>query len=106
MDYPAGVMSIYRENGRYFVSVPYKIPKTELISKANNGKVTGVDLNVGHFNYMGSNKQILPKELKRTYEKIKHYQRLLARKREANGKEQAVKSNKYLKTRTKLQAAY
>lgn len=106
MNYPTGVMSFYRENGRYFVSIPYKIPKQKIDRKADTGKATGVDLNVGHFNYLGGNKSILPKKLEQTYEKIKHYQRLLARKREVNGKEQAMQSKKYLKTKTKLQAAY
>ena len=106
LNYPTGVMSIFRENERYFVAIPYKIPKKLFNSKAKTGKATGIDLNVGHVNYLDGDEPILPKKLTRTYAKIKHYQRMLAKKREANGKAVAVKSNKYLKTRTKLQAAY
>lgn len=104
--YPTGVMSFYRENGRYFVAIPYKIPKNLFNAKESTGRATGVDLNVGHFNYRDGDQRILPKKLEHTYEKIKHYQRILARKCEANGRKEAVKSNKYLKTKTKLQAAY
>lgn len=106
LDYPTGVMSIYRESGRYFVSIPYKIPKNEFKAKASTGRVTGVDLNVGHFNYIAGDERILPQKLEYTYEKIKHYQRLLARKRKVNGRKESTKSNNYLKTRTKLQVAY
>lgn len=106
LNYPTGVMSFYRENGRYLVAIPYKIPKTSFMAKTNTGKATGIDLNVGHFNYLDGNESILPRKLGHTYEKIKYYQRVLARKRTVNGKEQAVKSKKYLKTKTKLQASY
>lgn len=106
LDYPTGVMSIYREKGRYFIAIPYKIPKAEFQAKKSTGKATGVDLNVGHFNYIDGNEQVLPQRLERSYEKIKHYQRLLARKREANGRKEAVKSKRYMKTKAKLQAAY
>ncbi|MCT3603235.1 transposase, partial [Lactobacillus acidophilus] len=39
------------------------------------------------------------------YKRIKHYQRMLARKREVNGK-LATKSNNYYAVRTKLQRDY
>ena len=48
---------------------------------------------------------VLPKKLDRTYKKIKHYQRQLAKKRVQNG-EAACESKNYLKTKAKLQAYY
>ena len=106
LNYPTGVMSFYREYAHYFVAIPYKIPKINFKAKNRTGKITGVDVNVGHFNYQGGTKVVLPKKLKKIYNKIKHYQRILAKKRVINGKQQAVNSKKYLKTRTKLQVAY
>lgn len=106
LNYPTGTMSFHREYGHYFVAIPYKIPKANFNAKNKTGKVTGVDVNVGHFNYQGGTKNVLPKNLKRIYSKINHYQRALAKKRVVNGKQQAINSKKYLKTRTKLQVAY
>lgn len=42
------VVSIYRENGKYWASLPFE-RKTE--AKADTAKKTAVDVNVGHFNY-------------------------------------------------------
>ena len=47
----------------------------------------------------------MPAKLQKLYKRIKHYQRILARKREANGK-LATKSNNYFAVRTKLQRDY
>lgn len=106
LDYPTGVMSFYRIRDHYFVAISYKIPKNDIKAKAKTGKVTGVDANVGHFNYFAGVKYILPPKLQHNYQRIKYYQRMLARKREVNGKKQALNSKKYLQTKTKLQAAY
>lgn len=99
-----GTISFYKEKNRYYVAIPFKLP--ELPNKAKTNQVTGVDVNVGHFNYQGGQCLVLPKKLEHAYEKIKHYQRLLARKREVNGRKEAATSRKYLKTRAKLQGAY
>ena len=106
LNYPTGVMSFYRERGHYFVAIPYKIPKANFNVKNKTGKITGVDINVGHFNYQGGTKNVLPKKLKKIYKEINHYQRVLAKKRVVNGSQRAVNSKKYLKTRAKLQVAY
>lgn len=106
LTYPVGVMSFYRENERYFVAIPYKIPKEILSTKSYTGKVTGVDINVGHFNYFDGKEQVLPKKLNKYYDNIRYYQRLLAKKRNTNNTKQGYNSKKYLKTRTKLQATY
>ena len=96
------VVSIYRENGKYYASLPFEV---EIEPKARTGKKTAVDVNVGHFNYTDGKVNTLPKRLDRRYKRIKHYQRLLARKRNANGKN-AAQSNNYVETRTKLQREY
>ena len=64
-----------------------------------------VDVNVGHFNYTEGPINVLPAKLQKLYKRIKHYQRVLARKREFNGK-LAIKSNNYFAVRTKLQKDY
>ncbi len=96
------VISIYRENGKYWATLPFEVavenkPKTE--------KNTAVDVNVGHFNTPQGKINTLPKKLEFYYERIKHYQRQLARKREVNGRK-GTQSNNYVKTRAKLQRDY
>ena len=96
------VVSIYRENGKYWASLPFEV---EIEIKAKTGKQTAVDVNVGHFNYTEGQVKTLSNNLKVLYERIEHYQRLLARKRKTNGKK-ATKSNNYVATKTKLQRDY
>ena len=96
------VVSIYRENGKYYAILPFEV---EIEPKARTGTKTAVDVNVGHFNYTDGKVNTLSKRLDRRYRRIKHYQRLLAKKRNANGKS-ATRSNNYVKTRTKLQREY
>ena len=96
-------VSIYRENGKYYASLPFK--DVAVSEKAKTKVNTAVDVNVGHINYTDGKVDTLPKRLGRRYERIKHYQRLLARKRNVNGKK-ATQSNNYVKTRTKLQREY
>ena len=96
------VVSIYRENGKYWASLPFE---TEVANKAKTNRVTAVDVNVGHINYTEGKINTLPDNLKRLYKRIKYYQRMLARKSVVNGK-RATKSNNYVKTRAKLQRDY
>ena len=96
------VVSIYRENGKYWASLPFEV---NIETKPKTNCVTAVDVNVGHINYTEGKINTLPDNLKRLYKHIKHYQRTLARKRVVNGK-QATKSNNYVKTRAKLQRDY
>ena len=96
------VVSVYRENGKYWASLPFEVETTK---KTKTGKKTAVDVNVGHFNYTEGKVNTLPNHLKKLYKRIKHYQRQLARKRVVNGKN-AAKSNNYVKTRAKLQRDY
>ena len=96
-------VSVYRENGKYYASLPFK--DVTICEKAKTNVNTAVDVNVGHFNYTAGKVNTLPKRLDRRYKRIKQYQRLLAKKRNANGKK-AAQSNNYVKTRTKLQREY
>ena len=96
------VVSVYRENGNYWASLPFEVKIDKKIKTDNK---TAVDLNVGHFNYTEGKVNILPNHLKKLYKRIKHYQRQLARKRVVNGNK-ATKTNNYVKTRAKLQRDY
>ena len=96
------VVSIYRENGEYWASLPFEV---EITKKAKTGMKTAIDVNVGHFNYPDGKVNTLPSRLQKIYKRINHYQRMLARKRKVNGK-QANQSNNYEKTRAKLQRDY
>ncbi|AVW87298.1 RNA-guided endonuclease InsQ/TnpB family protein [Lactobacillus acidophilus] len=96
------VISIFKEKGAYYAALPYE---EEISSKAKTYQKTAVDVNVGHFNYTDGKINVLPAKLQKLYKRIKHYQRMLARKREVNGK-LATKSNNYFAVRTKLQRDY
>lgn len=96
------VVSIFKEKDSYYASLPYE---EEISSKAKTYQKTAVDVNVGHFNYTEGQINVLPAKLQKLYKRIKHYQRMLARKREVNGKS-AIKSNNYFAVRIKLQRDY
>ena len=96
------VVSIFKEKGSYYAALPYE---EEISSKPKTHQETAVDVNVGHFNYTEGQINVLPAKLQKLYKRIKHYQRVLARKSEVNGK-LAIKSNNYFAVRTKLQKDY
>lgn len=96
------VVSIFKEKGSYYAALPYE---EEIELKAKTPQKTAVDINVGHFNYTEGQINVLPAKLQKLYKRIKHYQRVLARKRDVNGK-LATKSNNYYAVRTKLQRDY
>ena len=96
------VVSIYRENGKYWASLPFEV---EIKKKTKTGKNSAVDVNVGHLNYTDGKINTLPNNLKRLYKRIKYYQRKLAKKRVVNGKK-ATQTSNYVKTRAKLQRDY
>ena len=96
------VVSIFKEKNAYYAALTYE---EEISSKAKTHQKTAVDINVGHFNYTEGQINVLPAKLQKLYKRIKHYQRMLARKREVNGK-LATKSNNYFAVRTKLQRDY
>lgn len=94
--YDYGTVSIYKVNNKYYASIPYKVPEIE--NKPKTNKNTAVDVNVGHLNYTNGVIDVLPKKLIKLYGRIKHYQKMLARKN--------PKSNNYIGVRTKLQRDY
>lgn len=94
--------SIFRERGRYYAALSYE---EKVLAKSKTGLKTAIDVNVGHFNYNTGQINVLPNKIQKLYERIKHYQRMLARKRRVNGKI-AVQSNNYQAVRTKLQRDY
>lgn len=96
------VVSIFKEKGVYYAALPYE---EEIASKVKTHQKTAVDVNVGHFNYTEGQINVLPARLQKIYKRIKHYQRMLARKREINGTK-AMESNSYFAVRTKLQRDY
>ena len=96
------VVSVFKEKDNYYAALPYE---EEIELKAKTQQKTAVDVNVGHFNYTEGQINILPAKLQKLYKRIKHYQRMLARKREVNGK-LATKSNNYFAVITKLQRDY
>ena len=94
--------SITKINDSYYASLVIDCPEQPL---PKTGKKTAIDANVNHFDYTDGSFAVCPKELDVLYGQIKHYQRLLARKRKVNGKN-ATQSNQYFKVRTKLQRCY
>lgn len=94
--------AITKVNNMYYASLTVDCPKRPL---PKTGKKTAIDANVNHFDYTDGSFVVCPKQLDILYAQIKHYQRLLARKRKANGKK-VSQSNQYFKVRTKLQRYY
>ena len=93
--------SITRLKGRYVATFvinfePTILPKT--------GKKTAVDANVDHFDTIDGRTTLKPETLNPLYDKVKHYQRILARKRCKNPR--VTNSKSYQVTRTKLQRTY
>lgn len=96
------VVSIYRENGKYWASLPFEVEPDD---KPQTGDSSAVDVNVGHLNYTAGVINTLPKRLSKLYLQISFYQKHLAHKRVVNGNK-AIKSNNYGVMRAKLQRDY
>jgi len=96
------VVSIYRENGKYWASFPFEV---NLDDKPQTGDSSAVDVNVGHLDYTAGVINTLPKRLRKLYQRIKFYQKQLAHKRVVNGNK-ATKGSRYVAMRNKLQRDY
>lgn len=94
--------SITKINNTYYASLVIDTP-IELLPKT--GKKTAIDANVNHFDYTDGSFVVCPKSLDILYAQIKHYQRLLNRKYQVNGKK-ATQPKQYFEVRTKLQKCY
>lgn len=73
--------SITRINGKYYASLMIEFETSSLIK---TGKINAVDLNVDHFDTVDGRFNLQSKLLNRLYNRVKHYQRVLARKRLEN----------------------
>ena len=94
--------AITKINNKYYASLTVDCPEQPL---PKTGKKTAIDANVNHFDYTDGSFAVCPKQLDVLYTQIKHYQRILARKRHENGKN-ATQSKQYFKVKTKLQKCY
>lgn len=94
--------AITKINNTYYASLTVDCTEQSL---SKTGKNTAIDANVNHFDYTDGSFAVCPKQLDALYGQIKYYQRLLARKRQINGK-RATQSNQYFEVRTKLQRYY
>lgn len=96
---PVKLCAITRVKNQYLATLTVEV---EIIPLKSTGKVTAVDANVDHFDYTDGVYTLRPKELNRLYGKVRHYNRVLSRKR----KECRIHSKSYQKTRAKLQMTY
>lgn len=93
--------AVTRTKGKYIATItmdvePVVLPKT--------GKKTAVDANVDHFDTTEGQTSLKPESLDPLYERVRTYQRQLARKRKVNKNYRHSKG--YQATRAKLQATY
>lgn len=93
--------SVTRSKGRYTATFTIDVEPTIL---PKTGKKTAVDANVDHFDTTDGRVTLKPDVLNPLYDKVRHYQRILARKRCNNSK--AIHSKSYQVTITKLQRTY
>lgn len=93
--------SVTRINGKYYASFLLDV-ETPNLTKI--GKTNAVDLNVDHFDTLDGCFNLQSKLLNKLYNKVKCYQRVLARKRLENSDYKNSKG--YQTTRAKLQATY
>lgn len=104
LDIPDGKLtlcSVTRVNNRYTATLTIEVESTLL---QQTGLKTAVDANVDHFDTTDGRTTLKPKVLNPLYARVRHYQRILARKRHRNPR--AIHSNGYQVTRTKLQRTY
>ena len=94
--------AITKVNNKYYASLVIDTPIEPL---PKTGKKTAIDANANHFDYTDGSFAVCPKQLDKLYAQIKHYQRLLDRKYQVNGKKTS-QSKQYFKVRTKLQKCY
>lgn len=93
--------SVTRVNGRYTATFTID---TEPTPSPRTGQKTAVDANVDHFDTTDGQTTLKPEVLNPLYKRVRHYQRILARKRHRNPR--AAQSKGYHATRTKLQRTY
>lgn len=93
--------SVTRVNGHYTATFTIDVESTSL---PKTGQKTAVDANVDHFDTLDGRTTLKPEVLNPLYARVRHYQRILARKRFRNPR--VIHSKGYQATRTKLQRTY
>ena len=95
--------TITQKSDGYYASLVFDTTNSEIVPKTS--ETVGVDVNVKRFNYNnGQQIDIYPKKLEHYYQRITHYQRMLARKRSENPRN--FKTKRYTKVKTKLRRDY
>lgn len=93
--------AVTRTKGKYIATITMDV---EPIALPKTGKKTAVDANVDHFDTTEGQTSLKPECLDPLYERVRTYQRKLARKRKVNKNYRHSKG--YQATRAKLQATY
>ena len=93
--------SVTRVNDRYIATFTLNVEQVRL---PRTGQKTSVDANVDHFDTTEGRTTLKPNTLNPLYDRVRHYQRVLARKRHKNPR--ATQSKGYRVTRTKVQRTY
>jgi len=95
--------TIIKKSDGYYASLVFDTTHNEIVPKTS--EIVGIDVNVKRFNYNdGQQIDIYPKKLEHYYQRITHYQRMLARKRLENPRN--FKTKRYTKVKTKLRRDY
>lgn len=93
--------AVTRVKGKYIATITMDV---ETVTPPKTGKKTAVDANVDHFDTTDGQTSLKPELLDPLYNKVRTYQRQLARKRKVNKNYRNSKS--YQATRAKLQTTY
>ena len=93
--------AITRTKGKYIATITMDV---ETVALPKMGTKTAVDANVDHFDTTEGQTSLKPESLDPLYERVRTYQRQLARKRKVNKNYRNSKG--YQATRAKLQATY
>ena len=95
--------TITKKADGYYASLVFDITHNEIVPKTS--ETAGIDVNVRRFNYNdGQQVDIYPKKLDKYYQRITHYQKMLARKRVDNPHN--FRTKRYTKVKTKLRRDY
>lgn len=104
LDIPDGKLtlcSVTRVGNRYTATFTIEVEPTPV---PHTGRKTAVDANVDHFDTTDGRTTLKPEVLNPLYKRVRHYQRILSRKRHRNPR--AIHSKGYQATRAKLQRTY
>ena len=93
--------AVTHTKGKYIATITMDV---ETVALPKTGKKTAVDANVDHFDTTDGQTSLKPESLDPLYERVRTYQRQLARKRKVNKNYRHSKG--YQATRAKLQATY